>query len=76
MTTTDAQQLTDDADWEAIAAWCGGKLINHRDPSDEYFTELRIDTGGGWYWSAYLDDWVIRTADGFKTMPAGGYDSR
>lgn len=70
--TATAQQLTEDADWDAIATWCGGRLINHRDPSDEYETELRIGDGKETLYG-YEDDWVIRTGAGFQILPACAY---
>lgn len=59
----EARQLTDDADWEDIAKWCGGELVNHRDPSDEYTTTLIIRTPEG-DMRAGEDDWVIKGVKG------------
>jgi hypothetical protein len=59
----DAVQLTDDADWQAIAKWCGGTLHSERDPSDEYDSWLTISTLEG-KMHAYEGDWIIRGVNG------------
>jgi hypothetical protein len=57
-----AVQLTDDADWEAIAEWCGADLCNRAvADSGEYETHMVL-VGGP---SADEGDWIIKTADGF-----------
>jgi hypothetical protein len=55
--TVQAVQLTDDADWEAIAAWCGGELHTvtfNEDPE----TWLHLPGGH----QGTTNDWVIRYA--------------
>lgn len=61
--TIEAHQLTDDADWDEIATWCGGELVNHQDPSDEYTTTLVIHTLEG-DMRADEDDWIIKGVQG------------
>lgn len=59
-----AWQLTEDADWEAIADWCGGRLLNvEQGDSGEYETYLEIDTLEGTM-RAGLGDWVLRGVQG------------
>lgn len=45
-----AVQLSEEADWQQIAAWCGGRLRHSSDPSGE--------------WSAYIDIPADRSATG------------
>lgn len=66
--TVRAVQLTEDADWEAIAAWCGGRLINHRGPDDEYTTELRLEPSG---LGAFQGDWIVRNGYGGVHIVSG-----
>jgi hypothetical protein len=62
-----AIELTDDdLSWEAVADWCGGTLVNHRDSSDEYTTELRVPTLDG-PTPAFVGWWVVRQPDGTFT---------
>lgn len=61
--TIEAVQLTDDADWEAIATWCGGRVAAYRDASDEYYTPLVIPTLEG-EMHADVGDWIIRGIQG------------
>jgi hypothetical protein len=61
--TIEAVQLTDEADWDAIAAWCGGRIHQTQDPSDEYVTSLTIPTLEGTMWASE-NDWVIRGVKG------------
>lgn len=60
--TITAWQLTDadDADWEAIAEWCGGRLENTTFgvPGADPDTVLRIDTLEG-VMTALAGDWII-----------------
>lgn len=54
-----AHQLTEDADWDAIAVWCNGRLVNReRADSGDYDTWLLIDTLGGTI-EAQEGDWII-----------------
>ena len=60
----EAVQLTDDADWEAIADWCGGCLENHElGDSGEYETMLSISTLEG-IMLGLLSDWIIKGVKG------------
>lgn len=62
----EAVQLTDDADWAAIAAWCGGKLRRFEwADSGEYGTTLRIPgtPHPPGFVVACEDDWVVKTLD-------------
>ena len=62
----EAVQLTEDADWEAIAAWCGGRLVNHTGaPGAEPVTFLELPTRGEW--DADLGNWVVKRGKGFFT---------
>jgi hypothetical protein len=61
--TVAAVQLTDEADWEEIAKWCGGELRNHTwAPGSDPETWLHLPDGN----QGTVDDWVIRhdTEDG------------
>lgn len=56
-----AVQLTDEADWEQLAALCGGELQTGSDPSGEYVTTLTIPgcpNAAGEY------DWLVQHQDG------------
>lgn len=72
----EARQLTDDADWEAIAAWCGGRVdLREIADSGECYGVLSMPVPGrnpdypeGWQVAASEDDWVIRDADGTFRM--------
>jgi hypothetical protein len=62
-----AVQLTDDADWEAIAAWCAGEILTHEliDPTKPaeggiWVTEIAIPGTG----EAWVGDWIIRGTTG------------
>lgn len=55
-----ARHLTDDVDWEPIAEWCGGRLVNRVDGiggADPY-TVLCIDTLEGTM-EGHDGDWII-----------------
>lgn len=62
-----AVQLTGDADWEQIARWCGGELVNHPvGDSGEYETVLylnkhddRVDRCAAWE-----NCWIIQGITG------------
>ncbi len=61
----EAIQLTDEADWHAIAAWCGGSVELARDHTDEYESWICIPTLEG-DMRASAGDWIIRgVADEF-----------
>lgn len=56
-----AVRLTDNADWEAIAEWCGGELINYAvGDSGEYETKLIVP--GPEF--AEHGNWVLRGTTG------------
>jgi hypothetical protein len=56
-----AVQLTDDVEWEPLAAWAGGQLRNRPvGDSGEYETELVLPDGR----VAVEGDWLIRTPGG------------
>ena len=67
-----AVRLTEDADWDAIATWCGGEHHVERDISDEYVSYLMVpgpdDTGPA---IASHGDWIIRGVTGlfFVKLP-------
>ena len=67
-----AAQLTEDADWDAIATWCGGEHHVERDISDEYVSYLMVpgadDAGPA---IASHGDWIIRGVTGlfFVKLP-------
>lgn len=50
-----AVQLTEDADWEEIARWCGGEV-------GDGVPKLLVPIGGGWV-AAYPGWWVVKDAD-------------
>jgi hypothetical protein len=62
-----AVQLTEDADWEAIARWCGGELVNHEvGDSGERETVLylnkhddKVDRCAAWE-----NSWIIKGVTG------------
>ena len=61
----EAQQLTDGADWDAIAVWCGGFLHNTTFgvPGADPTTLLKIKTLEG-VMEAGEGDWIIRGVKG------------
>jgi hypothetical protein len=59
-----AVQLTDDADWEAIAAWVGGTVETTRDATDEYQSCITIPRPEGSPQVAHDGWWVIRNEAG------------
>ena len=64
-----AVQLTDDADWEAVAAWVGGTVESSRDATDEYQSCITIPReGGGSPQVAHEDCWVIRNEAGGRIV--------
>lgn len=56
-----AVQLTGDADWEAIADWCGGQLVDREQgDSGEYETVLLIPSQSGMpLHDGRIGDWVV-----------------
>jgi hypothetical protein len=57
--------LAEDNDWETVAEWCGGHLVNHaQGDSGEFETELVIPREGRKPLSAWLGDYVVRLSDG------------
>lgn len=68
-----AVQLNDDVDWEAVAAWVGGEVVNSRDCSDEYGSSLVIPRPGGSYQEAYENWWVIRNLAGGRHVAYPGF---
>ncbi len=64
-----AVQLTDDVDWEAVAAWVGGTVESSRDATDEYQSCITIPReGGGSPQVAHEDWWVIRNEVGGRII--------
>jgi hypothetical protein len=57
-----AAQLTEDADWEAIAAWCGGRIRTFPTGGRELTLPNDNDDSGGW--PAGQGDWIIRGITG------------
>ncbi|MFB7890322.1 hypothetical protein ACFCZ3_19950 [Cellulosimicrobium cellulans] len=55
-----AVALGDHSDWEQIAAWCGGKIVNEQDPSGEYASLIEIPGVG----AAGEDSWIVQRLDG------------
>jgi hypothetical protein len=67
---TNAVHLTNDESWDDIAEWCGGRLVNHRDATDEYTTVLYIgDT------DAVEGDWIVEQRTGFHVWVPDGFDA-
>lgn len=60
-TPVKAVQLTEEADWEAIATWCGGAVHTERDSTDEYFSVLFMPPNAD---TAITDDWIIQGVTG------------
>ncbi len=61
----EAVQLTEDADWEQIAKWCGGKLSNMElANTGEYETLLYMQTLEAKKHIACEGDWVIQGVRG------------
>lgn len=59
-----AVQLTDDADREAIAAWCGGRLHVRAVSEDEYAAWVEIPRSDGYPSAfAYENDWIACEQD-------------
>ena len=59
-----AVQLTDSVDWEVVANWVGGEVVNTRDHCDEYTSHLVIRRTSGQDQVAHEDWWVIRNKSG------------
>lgn len=55
-----AVHLSEEADWEAIAAWCGGSLGSTQDPSGEYAGYIDIPGVG----CAGESCWITLAHDG------------
>lgn len=68
-----AVQLNDDVDWELVAAWVGGEVVNTRDHSDEYSSSLVIPRPSGSYQEAYEGWWVIRNLAGGRHVASPGF---
>lgn len=70
-----AIQLTDDADWKAVARWCGsGFQRGHR--RGDWADQLYVPTvhGGGW---AGVDDWITQAKDGsFEVLSPEEFTAR
>jgi hypothetical protein len=57
--------LCEDEEWETVAEWCGGRLVNHEvGDSGEFETELVIPRPGRPALSGRLDDLIVRLASG------------
>lgn len=64
----EAVQLVDDddCDWEAIAAWCGGSLVNHEvADSGEYETRLILGDNHHGRRTGFAGEWVVTDGGGF-----------
>lgn len=69
----EAVQLTTDADWRAIADWCGGELVEREYGVDgttettDYVTSTVLEFGDkfGCHASGWKGDWLCRTDAGF-----------
>jgi hypothetical protein len=57
----EARQLADDADWPAIAAWCGA--TPHAHALGDLKDQLAIPTLEGVIWAS-VGDWIIRGIKG------------
>ena len=66
-----AVHLTDDDSWDDIAAWCGGRLVNHRDVCDEYTTVLYVPDGT----DAVEGDWIVEQRCGFHVWVPDGFEA-
>lgn len=59
-----AVHLSEDADWEATAAWCAGAIANEQLPSGDYSSTITIPNVG----SATDGDWIVLDLDGSFTI--------
>lgn len=59
-----AVHLSEDADWEATAAWCDGTITNEQLPSGDYSSTITIPDVG----SASDGDWIVLDLDGSFTI--------
>jgi hypothetical protein len=71
--TVEAVHLTDDAtpdgSWDAIADWCGGRLVNHSPfPGGDPFTVLYIGDS-----DAVEGDWIVSQRTGFYVWSNDGF---
>jgi len=62
----EAVQLTREADWDAIAAWCGGIVEGYEDG----YREMAIPREGRSHLAAYMESWIVKR-DGDFTVCGG-----
>lgn len=64
--TIEAVQLTDAADWPAIACWCGGRVVDVVAASGfEGYRAIEFPTGSpGVFSRARMTDWIVFGANG------------
>ena len=61
-----AVYLGDDADWDGIAAWCGGDIETGRDVNDEYYSWIVIPGFG----PVHQGQWLVKHHDGSWSVRA------
>lgn len=74
-----AVQVTD-ANFEEVAAWCGGTIVTTRSPQDEKTEEseryIKVEVSrplNERQTKAYVGDWLLQAAKGFKVYTDGPF---
>ncbi len=68
-----AVALGDESDWEQVAAWCGGTIVNVQDPSGEHVSLIDVPDVG----AAGEGSWIVQRLDGtfaIRSVVAGPRD--
>jgi hypothetical protein len=68
----EARQLTDDADWAAIATWCGTRPRPHT-PGD-LKDQLPVSTPAGVAWAS-IGDWIVKKSDEFEVVKRDEFEA-
>ncbi|GEL47422.1 hypothetical protein CHO01_25380 [Cellulomonas hominis] len=55
-----AVHLSEGADWDAVAKWCGGTICTGQEPSGEYVSDMHIPGVG----TAWQGAWIVQRHDG------------
>lgn len=74
----DAVQLTDDANWTAIAAWCGSgrHWATHPHQAGDARDQMFVPTVWGINW-ANVGDWIVKTRNGaFEVLKPTEFEER
>jgi len=71
----EAVHLTEDLDWDAVAAWCGGDHgLQALGDSGEFDGRITVDGLAGAE-HAYEGDWIVKHTGGFRVWEDGPFRS-